>query len=136
MTTKQRYEGIQTSFQNANLYGCLFLSLLSIAEEYTHEKIDFIEAYRRCRSRGFIDDDFFCKDQEAILYDLTGTKWKKKVMLKLPEIVPDLMYTVEKWYNPRTNLTHFKRRGFDTLSASVTVREGYIKEYYTYTAEE
>lgn len=136
MTTKQRYEGIQTAFLNANKYACLFLSLLSIAEEYSSTQLDFIEAYRRCRSKGLIDDDFYCKDQEAILYDLTGTRWKKQIMKKLPEIVPDLMYTVEKWYNPRTDFTHFKRRGFDTLIGSITVKEGSIKEYYTYTAEE
>ena len=80
-----------------------------------------------------IDEQFYCVNQELILEVLTGKKWTKKIMPKLPDKVPDKMYTVEKWYNPRTNFTHFKRRAFDTLKTSVTVKEGKLVEYYTYT---
>ena len=137
MNVKERYNGIQTVFEKAGDYACLFLSLLSIAEEYTGLPVDFIVAYRKCIELGLIEKDFFCNDQEKILYELTGAKWTKTVVKELPDHpVPENMFTVEKWFNERTGFTHFKRRMFDTLESSVTVKEGYIKEYYCYEAEE
>lgn len=136
MNVKERYNGVQTVFEKAGDYACLFLSLLSIAEEYTGLPVDFIVAYRKCIELGLIDKDFFCNDQKKILYEFTGKKWRKTVVKKLPDPVPDEMFTVEKWYNPRTDFTHFKRRAFDTLESSVTVKEGHIKEYYCYSVEE
>lgn len=133
---KKRYEGIQTVMKNAGDYACLFLSLLSIAEEYTGLPVDFIVAYRKCIELGLIENDFFCNDQEKILETFTGKKWKRAVVKELPSPVPENMYTVEKWFNERTGFTHFKRRGWDTLEISVTVKEGYIKEYYCYSVED
>lgn len=132
MNVKGRYNGIQTVMKNAGESACLFLSLLSIAEEYTGLPVDFIVAYRKCIELGLIDKDFFCNDQEKILYAFTGAKWKKTVLKELPDPVPENMYTVEKWFNDRTGFTHFRRRSFDTLESSITVKEGYIKEYYCY----
>ena len=136
MNVKERYNGIQTVFEKAGKSSCLFLSLLSIAEEYTGLPVDFIVAYRKCIELGLIEKDFFCNDQEKILYELTGTKWKKTVLKELPDPLPENMYTVEKWHNDRTGFIHFKRRGWDTLDSSVTVKEGKIAEYYCYSVEE
>lgn len=136
MNTKERYNGIQTVFEKAGESACLFLSLLSIAEEYTGLPVDFIVAYRKCIDSGLIEKDFFCNDQEKILYEFTGKKWKKTVLKELPNPVPENTYTVEKWHNERTGFTHFKRRTFDTLESSVTVKEGSIVEYYCYSVEE
>lgn len=136
MNAKERYEGIQTVMKNTGESGCLFLSLLSIAEEYTGLPVDFIVAYRKCIELGLIERDFFCNDQEKILYEFTGSKWKKTVVKELSNPVPENTYTVEKWYNDRTGFTHFRRRGFDTLESSVTVKEGKILEYYCYEVEE
>ena len=136
-TTKySRYDGIQTVFKNAGNSGCLFLSLLSIIEDYTRLPVDFIYAYNKCIAMDIIDEDFYCKDQEKILEAFTGKKWKKTVVRELPSLVPLEMYTVAKWYNKRTDYTHFRRRGFDTLNNSVTVKEGKIIEYYCYTVQE
>ena len=135
MNAKERYNGIQTVFEKAGESGCLFLSLLSIAEEYTGLPVDFIVAYRKCIEKGLIKKDFFCNDQEKILYEFTGKKWKKIVLKELPSSVPENMYTIEKWHNDRTGFTHFKRRSFDTLECSITVKEGKILEYYCYTVE-
>lgn len=136
MNVRERYTGIQTVMKNAGESGCLFLSLLSIAEEYTGLSVDFMVAYRKCIELGLIEKDFFCNDQEKILYEFTGMKWKKTVLKELPDHpVPENMFTVEKWYNERTGFTHFKRRGFDTLESSVTVKEGFIREYYCYEVE-
>ena len=137
MDVKERYNGIQTVFEKAGESGCLFLSLLSIAEEYTGLPVDFIVAYNKCIEKGLIKKDFFCNDQEKILETFTGKKWTKTVVKELPDHpVPENMYTVEKWFNERTGFTHFKRRMFDTLESSITVKECYIKEYYCYEVEE
>lgn len=136
-TTKySRYSGIQTVFKKAGESGCLFLSLLSIVEDYTRLPVDFIHAYNKCIGMGIIDEDFYCQDQEKMLETFTGKKWKKTVVKELPSIVPLEMYTVAKWYNERTKFTHFRRRGWDTLNNSVTVKEGKIVEYYCYTVQE
>ena len=135
MNVKKRYEGIQTVFEKAGESACLFLSLLSIAEEYTGLPVDFIVAYRKCIDLGLIEKDFFCNDQEKILYEFTGKKWNKTIVKELPNPVSENTFTVEKWHNDRTGFTHFRRRGFDTLKSSVTVKEGKIVEYYCYEAE-
>lgn len=132
MGSKQRYSGLQTLFGVAHDTSCLFLCMLSIAEEQTGHDIDFITAYQACLKAKAIDEQFYCTNQERILDTLTGKKWTKQTVSKLPDKVPDRMYTVEKWYNPRTNFTHFKRRAFDTLKSSVTVKEGKLIEYYIY----
>ena len=133
MGSKQRYSGLQTLFGVAYNASCLFLCMLSIAEEQIGHDIDFITAYNTCLKAKVIDEQFYCINQELILEALTGKKWTKQIVSKLPNKVPNNMYTVEKWYNPRTNFTHFKRRAFDTLKSSVTVKEGMLVEYYTYT---
>ena len=133
---KERYEGIQTALKMAGDYACLFLSVLSIAEEYTGLPVDFIMAYRKCLELGLIRKDFYCNDQEKMLYEFTGKKWKKTIVKELPDPLPDNTYTIEKWYNKRTNFNHFKRRYFDTLVDSKTVKEGFILEYYCYSVED
>lgn len=135
MTPKERYTGIQSVFINAGESACLFFCLLSIAEEIKKEELDFIYCYNIAISRGYIDKEFYIKNHEALLQDLTGKKIKKITTKQLPKVIPDNMYSVEKWYNPRTKYTHFKRRGFDTLDKSITVKEGVISEYYLYTME-
>lgn len=137
MDVKKRYKGTQTVMKNTGESGCLFLSLLSIAEEYRGTPIDFIDAYNKCVEKGLLKKDLFCNDQEKILETFTGKKWKKTVLKELPDHpVPENMYTVEKWFNKRTGFTHFKRRMFDTLESSVTVKEGSIVEYYCYTVKD
>ena len=133
MGSKQRYSGLQTLFGVAYNASCLFLCMLSIAEEQIGHDIDFITAYNTCLKAKVIDEQFYCINQELILEALTGKKWTKQIVSKLPNKVPNNMYTVEKWYNPRTKFTHFKRRAFDTLKTSVTVKEGKLVEYYIFT---
>ena len=147
MELRNKYIGLQSKmkdsakgFSQLGDYGCLFLCLCSIAEEYNHDSrngkdFDIMTFWLACRSKGLIGDEFFCKDQERMLELATGVKWRKRAVRGLPEVVKWNEYTVEKWYNPRTKYTHFKRRWGDTLTSSVTVKEGNIKEYYVYEAQ-
>lgn len=136
MIVKERYQAIQTKLKVCGEEGCLFLSLLSIAEEIGNKQIDLITAYNIAIDNKYMLQDFYMLNQEGFIAKLTAKPIKKETLKKLPDPVPNNMYTVEKWYNPRTKLTHFRRRGFDTLENSITVKEGYIKEYYCYSIME
>ncbi len=147
MDIKAKYSGLQTALKvnteaisHIGDYGCLFLALCSIAEEFnesyhTGKRLDIIAFYLKCKKNGWVNEEFFCKDQTSILKEATGKNWKKEIQKKLPAIIPDEMYTIEKWYNPKTTFTHFKRRGFDTLESSNTVKNGRLEGYYCYTCD-
>ena len=142
---RQKYIGLQTkmlkSADDIKLFGdysCLFLCLCSIAEEYNEShhsryRVDILADYLACRSKGYIGDEFFVKDSPAVLEYLTGQKWKREVVEKLPDTVPDNMYTVEQWYNQKTRYTHFRRLWGDTLVDSNTVRNGKLTQYYLFS---
>lgn len=135
-TTKERYTSMQTKLQNCGSDGCLFLSLLSIAEEMTGEEIDLFNSILDATKKGYISEDFTVNDSPSLLKMLTGVSWTRKIVTSLDGItIRDQDYTVCKWYNSRTGYYHFRRRGYDTLANSVTVAEGSIVEYYIYTHE-
>lgn len=143
---REKYIGLQTKMLKSaddikqfGDYSCLFLCLCSIAEEYNEShhsryRVDILADYLACRSKGYIGDEFFVKDSPAVLEYLTGQKWKREIVEKLPDTVPDNMYTVERWYNQKTRYTHFRRRWGDTLVNSNTVRNGKLTNYYLFTA--
>lgn len=143
MTIKEKYIGLQSKlFRYSDMLNamgdssCLFLCLCSITEEYFEskapsKKLDIIEFAVECRKLGFIDDEWTCQT-EKILNLATGVKWTKSELKTLPAVIPDEMYTAEKWFNKRTGYTHFRRRWGDTLDDSVTVREGKMVSYYAF----
>lgn len=147
MDIRAKYKGIQSKMKDSAKefsllgdYGCLFLCICSIAEEYnqdfkTGKQLDIMSFWLQCRSKGLIGEEFFCKDQTEMLKLATGVEWSKSVVEQLGT-VKDNQYTVEKWFNKETGFTHFKRRWGDTLRSSRTVNEGNIIEYYVYTAKE
>lgn len=134
---KSRYEGIQNYIMHAN-ESCFFLSLLSIAEEERerHFKmsvpVDFLEAVRVCRDRGWLADDFSVLYDCRILEYLTGRSCTKEVVQDAG-IVKANQYTVEKWV--WGSKTHFRRRGWDVYKDSQTVKNGYRMCTYKYTFE-
>jgi len=142
---REKYIGLQTKMLKSaddikqfGDYSCLFLCLCSIAEEYNEShhsryRVDILADYLACRSKGYIGDEFFVKDSTAVLEYLTGQKWKREIVEKLPEPVSDNVYTVERWYNQKTRYTHFRRQWGDTLVDSNTVRNGELTNYYLFT---
>lgn len=127
----KRYRGVQSFLTE----GCLFFCLLSIAEEFLQKKLDLLDILAYAKKMGYIDakNEMSEDSQVKLLRDLTGKQWKRTVLKELPLNVPDEMFTVEKWLNPRTGYTHFRRRYVDTLLDSVTVKEGALVAYYAYT---
>lgn len=136
MTVKEHYEHLQTIFGTANESSCHFLTLCSIAEEATGIWIDVVKAMFLLQSKGLMDSEFYIKDDGCKVLSLltNGKKWTRKDVEKLPPI-RDNDYTEAIYFNPRTQFKHFRRRYFDTLKDSVTVKEGYIIQYRIYTIE-
>ena len=145
---RAKYTGLQTRLrERAGMLAsmgdeaCLFLCLCSIAEEWfgdfnkSGRSLDIAEFAMRCRDKGYIDDTWTCHTEDILLL-ATGVSWRKDEVKEIPAVVPDEMYTVEKWFNPRTGYTHFRRRWGDTVKDSVTVREGKFQCYYTFTCLE
>ena len=133
MTIQERYSGIQTVMGMCNKYGCHFFVLLTIIEEVTKKNVDLIEAIRISMSKGWMKSDFEVRDGIAILNYFTGKKWTRSERLtKLPAIIKQNQFTEANYYNPRTQLEHFRRRNLGTLTSSVTVKEGSIRYYYIY----
>lgn len=130
---KARYSGIQTKLDRIGESGCLFLALCSIIEEVTGYPADIIGIVQESMARGWLLKDFTVKDSLSLLHAYTGRTWKRIEVPNLPDVIKDNEFTIEKWFNPRTKFTHFKRRFANTLVSSTTVREGTIKEYYIYS---
>lgn len=129
-----RYEGIQTILGRCGESGCKFLSLLSIAEESSGNCIDLIYAIRVCQAKKWLTADFTVKDNLAILEHFTGYRWTREGLLpSLPSVIRDNQYTEVAYH---LNFTHFRRRYFDTLINSSTVKYGKIEGYYIYTRGE
>lgn len=129
----RRYEGVQTFLTE----GCLFLSLMSIAEQVANEHIDILSAIQYAKTEGWIDanNDMTEASQCALLGFLTGKVWHREVFTTLPNPVPEKMYTVEHWINFDTGFTHFRRRFVDTVTKSITVAVGTLDCYYAYIYE-
>ena len=144
MTVKDRYSGIQTLFKTANESSCHFLSLLSIAEEEnirlgkSNPNIDLIDAIRISQSKQWMNHDFTVTVQGSLdlLKHYTGKKWTRREVKKLPLKIKPNEYTEVIYKNDSTGFKHYRRRYFDTLENSITVRDGYISAYYIYTCEE
>ena len=128
---KDRYEDIQSLLKGASDWGCLFLSICSIAEEVTGKPIDFLYTLKYSREKGWLSKEYDVNDSLAILHWLTGKSVKREVV-KEKRILQDNEYLVLKYFNKRTGYTHFRREAFDTLINSVTVREGGVSQYYIY----
>lgn len=135
MTVKNRYTDIQSILEKCGEYGCHFLSLLSIAEEVNNKPIDLIEAIKVCLDRGFIDNDFYVKAGDLLLEHFTNKKWTRKTVEKLPQKIESNWYTEAIYFNPKTDNFHYRRRGWDTIRNSLTVKNGYVIQYYIWVCE-
>lgn len=135
MTLKERYYGLQTILGKCGSEGCHFLTLCSIIEEVNNEPLDLIEAIRVAQSKGWFDTNFYGKAADLFLNHFTGKKWSRKKVDVLP-VIKGNEYTEAVYYNSDTGYFHYRRRGFDTIVDSVTVRDGIIVEYYIWSYEE
>lgn len=107
--------------------------MCTIIEEITGKPADILMIIQESMAEGWLESDYTCKDSLAILERVTGRKFSRKIVTKLPDVINDNEFTIEKWHNSKTGYTHFKRRFVDSLKSSVTVKEGRIKEYYIYS---
>lgn len=125
-----RYKNSQSLMKQCGETGCTFLCLLSIAEETIEKPIDFFDAYNRCCK--YLEKDFTVKDNLKILNILTGKNWLRKETDCIDRTLKNNEFSIAIYYNPRTGRHHYRRRSFDTLQDSITVKEGTIEKYYIY----
>ena len=130
---KSRYNGIQNKLEGMDETGCLFLCLCTIIEEVTGFPCDIIGILQESLAKGWLKKDFTVSDSLALLQEYTGKKFRRVEVSTLPTEIKDNEFSIEHWFNPNTGYEHFKRRFVDTLTTSVTVKQGYIKEYYIYS---
>mgnify|MGYP002625811352 CR=1 FL=1 len=134
VSSEIRYKGAQSLLKKVGEEGCYVLCLLSIAEEVTGKPIDLISALHILIKDRCVEEDMYVLDAEKALYILTGRRAHREIRKDLGKM-KDNEYTVAKYYNKRTGLTHFKRRGYDTLTRSVTATEGELQFYYVFEIE-
>jgi len=134
---KKRYSGLQDDLgivsKTLKDGACLLLSLCSIIDELSDKPCDIIEVINTAWDNKWMKWDYELIDSLALLNHFTGKRFSRTEVTSLPSVIKDNEFTIEKWYNPDTKYTHFKRRFVDTLKNSKTVKEGYIKEYYIYS---
>ena len=126
-----RYKNSQTLMKQFGETGCTFLCILSIAEETIEKPIDFFDAYNKCYK--YLGKDLTVKDNLKILNILTGKNWVRKETDSIDRTLSDNEFSIAIYYNPRTGRHHYRRRSFDTLQDSITVKEGTIEKYYIYS---
>lgn len=134
MTVKERYTGIQDLLKVVGSDGCLLLSLCSIIEEVNNAPVDLIDVIKTSLEKGWLTREMYVLDSPSLLEYWTNKKWSRKEVASLG-IIRDNDYTVAIWYNARTGYTHFRRRGWDTIINSLTVKQGKLRGYYIYTYE-
>lgn len=129
MNVAERYDGLQTVLEQGGKYGCLFLCLCSVVEEYIGKPIDLVEAIRISQDRGWLGHDFYCANQLAFLQYYTGTRWIRIETEAEPKLKVT-QFCVERWV--WNGSTHFKRSEYDVYSNSRTVKYGKVERYYVY----
>lgn len=131
---KERYEGLQDLLISCGEGGCHFLMCCSIIEEVNGKDLDLINAIRYVTEKKLFTKDFTGKDCIPFLEHFTSKKWRRSELLSsLPAVIHDNQFTEIKYHNNRTEYDHFTRRYVDPKINSVTVAEGKIVGYYTYT---
>lgn len=116
--------------------GCYFLCLLDLAQEVSVKPIDPLAAYLFCRDKGWIGDDCWVKNPEAILSHYTGktvsVRKEPKGYVALPgeDLIPRYERVVKE-PGKETVLGHFVRvllNGdlWDPYGKSETVAHGSV----------
>ena len=130
-----RFENIQSKMWNFVSGGCLFFALLGAYEDKYDKKVDFIDLFVKGYSKAWLSSDGTVNDSLAILKEIDGRTWKRKIIGSLDEIPSDKDgFIVEKWES-REGGTHFKPQGYDVFLNSRTVRVGQLLCYYFYYHE-
>ena len=123
--------GIQnTLLKQLQESGCYFLSLLHIAEKNSpYLSVDVIRFAIECIENKWLETDFTVKRPDKILGRLLGTE-VTVVAISIEEkgVLQTMDYKaiVNYWYNPATGLYHFNCEDWDSLTNSITVRDGHI----------
>lgn len=114
---------VQEMYQKIGKNGCYLLCLYDVALEYTSELRypDFNDVFYFIQN-GWLNDDMFVKNPEAILKYLTGVYWNVEKRSCVPQ-GDNKKHFVIRCYNYMGS-THFFRTSFDPLSKSKIKKNG------------
>ena len=124
------YKGIQDDIKMLGNEGCAFLCacyVLGLDIEEVPKKIAM------CRNDLSLAPDFEIKSWERVFNNLGGEK--KFSVLKTDVWTTDFKYCIGMYFNPYTKFTHFvvldkdKKIVFDPVKNSITVKDGYLKDF-------
>lgn len=119
--------GIQnTILKSMAEYGCYFLCICELGERITGNKVDVIDFALHCQNKGYLDFDFTVLNPGRILGMLTKKYYD---VTKSKEHDDKADYRVLMYHNDKTGLTHFRLDDWDSLTDSITVKEGKIIGY-------
>ena len=136
-------QGVQDSISVIGAEGCYALSLCRIAEIVNDllqiDSLGGVVGAIECGVRdGFIKPDMTVLDGAAFLRLITDLNWTKEY--KPAGYEPRAGdYLIAEWFNKRTGKTHFTLEHpekWNSLSDSVTVKEGAVRSYRLYRVKE
>jgi hypothetical protein len=132
-------EGVQDFIKAVGGEGCYALTLCRIAEiaeplcGYPNG-VEPVTNIDLAIESGCIKSDMTVLDGAGFLRDITGKRWTKEY--KPSDYKPvEGDYLIAEWFNKRTGKTHFTLeypKKWNSLSDSVTVREGAVRSYRLY----
>lgn len=115
-----------TIIKNLASDGCYFLAICELGERIAHRPVDVVETAVVAIKSEWVTSAFKVMHPDKLLEFITDRKFKVSSPTEKPA---GCMYYVEKWHNNRTGFDHFRLHDWDSLTNSVTVREGYIEDY-------
>lgn len=129
---KERYLNIQSNLASFLPQGCLFVSVLYVAECFNKKPIDFLDCFVHSLKRGWIKKDGYVNDSLAILKYLTGVNWQRSVYsVGEPLPLASTWHFIEKWVNS-LGVNHFRPCDFEIFENCKIVKNGKITGYYFY----
>lgn len=134
-------QGAQDLLSTMGDFACYALSLCKAAELAGNAGMDAADAVSCVEAgiqAGYIAKDMTVLDGAAFLRLITGLNWTKEY--KEAGYKPRAGdYLIAEWFNKRTGKTHFTLEypeKWNSLSNSITVKEGAISSYRLYRVKE
>ena len=132
------FNDIQTFLAEAGEAGCYALCLINVAEEFTGNSVNIVEALKSGIDKGCIsynwndkndNDNFYVNNPATFLYYLTGKHWTVEHVSADYVKKNEKQFLIERWERVKTGTTigHFQRENFEPITDSLTVKYGTIK---------
>ena len=107
--------------------GCYFLCLCEIAEK-EGACVDVLKAAFHAIESGWCDTKFYMKNPGEVINWLLRDTGKSATVTCSEKPFSD-SYNIREYYNPKTKMTHFVLKDWDSMTGCSTRRGGYVRSY-------